>query len=272
MYLKKEDVVIEKVLTKETDIENKKFVKILAIDGGGIRGIIPAIILKEIESRLKNKKALSQCFDVMAGASTGAIIALLLNVPNENHKPKFQMNDILNLYRSLGTEVFYQSLWRRITTVNGWIGAKYSEDNLVKNMQKYFNDTQLKDSLTEIIIPTYDIYRDQTIFFKSSYAKEDNSRNFYFKDVARATTAAPTYFNPANIRDISETNQYVLIDGGIAVNNPSLSAAIHALKIFSESKNFLIVSIGCGANNEATREMFFKGKRNIKNSGKIMWA
>ena len=268
----KENVVIEKILFRDANTESDKFVKILAIDGGGIRGIIPAIILKEIESRLKNKKNLSECFDVMAGSSTGAIIVLLLNVPDEKNKPKFQMSDIVDLYLKFGSEIFYQSLWQRIVTMNGWLGAKYSEDNLVKSLQKYFNDTQLKDSLTEVLIPTYDISRDQTIFFKSSYAKEDNARNFYFKDIAYAATAAPTYFKPATIKDLGGKNQYVLIDGGIAVNNPSLSASIHALKTFSKQKNFLIVSIGCGTNNDSTLGIFSPGSKKIKNSGKIMWA
>ena len=181
--LSKESLVIEKRLTKDANIKDQKFVKILAIDGGGIRGIIPALILKEIESRLKNKKNLSECFDVMAGTSTGAIITLLLNVPDENHRPKFKMDEVVHLYRELGSEIFYQPLWRRIVTINGWIGAKYSEDNLVKNLQKYFDNAQLKDSLTEVLIPTYDIIHDQTIFFKTSYAKEKNSRNFFFKDI-----------------------------------------------------------------------------------------
>ncbi len=267
-----EPIVVKKILNKAVNLERKGFVTILSVDGGGIRGIIPAIILKEIESRLKNKEHLSQCFDVMSGTSTGGIIVLLLNTPDENKNPKFRANDIIKLYKNLGSEIFHRSLWHRLITLNGWLGEKYSDKNFIENMEKYFKNVQLKDSITEILIPAYDISKDQTIFFKSSYAKEDNARDFYFKDIAHATTAAPSYFKPVSIKDLAEKNTYTLVDGGVAVNNPSLSAAIHALKLFSERENFLIISIGTGTNFGAEEGTLSFGGKNIESGGKIAWA
>ncbi len=270
--LSAEPIVIEKMLTDESGLEGKKFVKILSIDGGGIRGIIPALILQEIESKLKKKTHLSQCFDVMSGTSTGGIIVLLLNTPDDKGIPKYTAEDVVEFYRNLGQKVFYRSIFRNLITLNGWIGEKYSAENYADNMEKYFNNTQLKNAITEVIIPSYDISKDQTIFFKSSYAKEDSARNFYFKDIARATSSAPTYFKPAAIKDLAGKMDYTLIDGGVAVNNPSLSASIHALKVFSRYKHFLIISIGTGTNYGAAEGTLSFGEKSVMKGGKLAWA
>lgn len=93
--LGKESNNIEKKLTSKKHQTDRNFIKILLINGGGIRGIIPALILQEIEGRLKSKTHLTQCFDVMAGASSGAFIVLLLNDPDESGHPKYNMNDVI---------------------------------------------------------------------------------------------------------------------------------------------------------------------------------
>ena len=76
---------------------------ILSISGGGIRGIIPAIILSHIEKHVG--KPISKCFDLIAGTSTGGIIATLLSVP-ENNKPKYSASQVVELYKQFGTQVF----------------------------------------------------------------------------------------------------------------------------------------------------------------------
>lgn len=100
-------------------MKRKKLIKVLSIDGGGIRGIIPALVLQNLESRLKNKKHLAECFDVMAGTSTGGILILLLNIADENGTARYRTNAIVNLYRDFGSKIFYKSKWKSITSVNG---------------------------------------------------------------------------------------------------------------------------------------------------------
>jgi predicted acylesterase/phospholipase RssA len=250
----------------------RKLVKILSIDGGGIRGIIPAFILQELEKKLKHEKQLSQCFDVMSGTSTGGIIVLLLNTPDSNGKPKYRASDVLSLYQDLGSIIFQQSWQHCLTTLNGWICPKYSSDALKKNLEKLYGDCRLQDALTNIIIPAYDISKDDTVFFKSDKAKLNPSRDFYFKDIGQSTSAAPTYFKPAQIQDIFQQTKYTLIDGGVSVNNPTMSACVHAVKLFGRDCDFLVVSLGTGTNNPVTPgKLSFHGKE-IKWGGRLEWA
>lgn len=250
----------------------RKLIKILSIDGGGIRGIIPALILQQIECKLKRKQHLAHCFDVMAGNSTGGIIILLLNTPDLNGKPKYRTNDVISFYRSLGSNIFYQSLWQHLTTFNGWIGEKYPTENLEGTFLKYFGDCRLRNAITNIIIPAYEISEDDTVFFKSDKAQLDLGRDFYYLDIARATSAAPTYFKPAQIQDIAHQKAYTLVDGGVAVNNPTMSACVHALKLFGRDNDFLVISIGTGTNVGVPAGKLSFQEKEIRGGGKLDWA
>jgi patatin-like phospholipase/acyl hydrolase len=208
----------------------------------------------------------------MSGTSTGGIIVLLLNTPDSDNNPKYGAGDVVNLYKNLGSTVFNQSWKQYLTTFNGWLGEKYTSDNLERTLQKFYGECRLKDALTNIIIPSYDISEDDNVFFKSDKAKRDLSRDFYFKDIAQSTSAAPTYFKPAQIQNISGNKKHTLIDGGVALNNPTMSACVHALKLFGSDNDFLVVSIGTGTNNAVTPgKLSFRGK-SINFGGKIEWA
>ena len=258
--------------TSQENSAKRKLIKILSLDGGGIRGIIPALILQDIEQKLKRKKHLSACFDMMSGTSTGGIIVLLLNTPEANGNPKYWASDVLSLYQNLGSSVFHQTWWQYLTTCNGWLREKYPSDHLQMNLEKFYGDCRLKDALTTIIIPAYDISRDDNVFFKSDKAKLDLGRDFYFRDIAQATSAAPTYFRPAQIQDIAQQKKYTLVDGGLALNNPTMSACVHALKLFGRDNDSLVVSIGTGANNPVTPGKLSFGGKDINDGGKLEWT
>lgn len=208
----------------------------------------------------------------MAGNSTGGIIVLLLNTPDANGSPKYNSTDIVSFYRNLGSSIFYQSWWQYLTSFNGWIDEKYSTKNLENSLQKYFGNCQLRNSVTNIIIPAYEISEDDTVFFKSNKAQLDPARDFYYKDIAKATSAAPTYFKPAQIHDILQQKNYTLIDGGVAVNNPAMSACVHALKLFGRDNDFLVVSIGTGTNRGVSPGKLSYREKEIKRGGKLDWA
>src|SRR2546421_11063200 len=103
-------------------------IKILSIDGGGIRGIIPATVLAEIEKR--TKKPIAKLFDLIAGTSTGGIIALALTKPNYEGKPEYQAQDVVDLYELKGQNIFHQSMWHRLNTFNNLIEEKYQVEGL----------------------------------------------------------------------------------------------------------------------------------------------
>ncbi|KYP10918.1 MAG: patatin [Limnobacter sp. CACIAM 66H1] len=213
--------------------------RILSIDGGGIRGLIPALILAEIEQ--KTGKAISASFDLMAGTSTGAIIALGISKDDGNGKPQYSARDLAEIYQSRGKEIFSRSLWKGVSSVGGLTDELYSHKGLDRVLDEYFGDAPIGSGLTKTLITSYDIHRREPVFFKSW---REEYRSVLMKHAARATSAAPTYFEPALI-PIGGVDR-ALIDGGVFMNSPSVSAYAEAKKIFGDSEEFFILSIGTG--------------------------
>lgn len=238
--------------------------KILSIDGGGIRGIIPAIILSEIESRTKNP--ISKSFDLIAGTSTGGIIALGLVKPDLEGKPEHTAVDLVELYEKRGNEIFYQSLFRKINNLGNLLDEKYPSENIERILHHYFKKTYLSESLTDVLITAYEIERRDTFFFKSSRARQAKNRNYLMRDAARATSAAPTYFEPKKIPTEDLAEYYALVDGGVFANNPAMCAYVEAKTMFPQEKDFLVVSLGTG---EVTKPIYYQ---NAKNWGVAQWA
>jgi len=100
----------------------------------------------------------------------------------------------------------------------GWTSVKYSEEGLKKLLVEY-----LEDTLTQVVIPAYEIEEDKTLFFSTHKAKRNNEYNYLLRDLGRATSAAPTYFNPTKLTDLAHKKRYVLVDGDVSVNNPTLA-------------------------------------------------
>ncbi|MBW8309257.1 MAG: patatin-like phospholipase family protein [Candidatus Paracaedibacteraceae bacterium] len=248
----------------------RKVVRILSIDGGGIRGIIPALVLKHIESRLLCGRRIADCFDIIAGTSTGGLIAIMLTAPNEDKRPKYSAHEIVDIYEELGQQVFFSSLGQLIKSGNGWWGAKYSAHDLEEILASYLGDMCLKDVVTNVIVPAYEIELDKTFFFKSSRAKKEPAQDCLLRDLARATSAAPTYFSPASLIDGTGNRKLTFIDGGIGANNPSLSAAVYAMEIFGMDIDFFVVSIGTGTNYGAATNNI--SREDVESSGIIGWA
>ncbi len=197
--------------------------RILSIDGGGIRGILPAMILAELE---RNAKPISERFDMIAGTSTGGILACILLAPsNENPtKPQYCANDALELYIENGDDIFEVPLWKKFRSLGGMIDEKYPSTGIETILARYLGDLRLSELLKPSLITAYDIARRETKFFTSHDALAKR-RDFYLRDVARATSAAPTYFEVAQIFTVPNGKiPYPLIDGGMFANNPAMCA------------------------------------------------
>lgn len=253
-----------------------KTVTVLSIDGGGIRGIIPALVIKEIEKRIhlkdKEPKPLPFYFDIVSGTSAGGIITLLLTATHDGEEPLYNTKDIIRFFKTLGDDVFARSLWKRITALSGWTGDKYNPEALEKQLFKYFDDLTLTNTLTNVLIPAYDIAQQKTMFFRSACANRNADKNYYLRDVCRSTSAAPTFFPPAIIYSVDHGNTHILIDGGIAANNPALCAAVHALDLYGKDINLIVVSIGTGTISTAQKSALSGKKVNLFNMGMIDWA
>ncbi len=226
----------------------KKTARVLSIDGGGIRGIIPAIILAEIEKITKTP--ISRMFDLIAGSSTGGVLALALAAPGEKGKPRYTAEQLISLYEIEGQRIFSRTLTHYITALGNIIDQKYPDRGLNSVLHKYFDITMLSESLTEIIIPAYEIERRTPFFFKSYYAKDPQKKHYDFlmKTVARATCAAPTYFEPARVATNDRSEYYALVDGGLVANNPAMAAYIETKELFPRvtPENFFLLSLGTG--------------------------
>lgn len=237
--------------------------KVLSIDGGGIRGIIPAMVLTEIEKR--TQKPISELFDLIAGTSTGGILALGLTKPNAQGKPQYSAKDLISLYETEGEQIFSRSVWHKIHSGASLVGEKYPTDGIEKVLDKYFGRARLKEALTEVLIPSYELERRLPFFFKSRDAKLNRSYDFPMKQVARATAAAPTYFEPFKL-EIDASDYYALIDGGVYANNPTLCGFVEAKSAHPDADDFLVVSLGTG---EQTRRMLYD---EVKGWGLAKWA
>lgn len=217
--------------------------KVLAVDGGGIRGIIPALVLAEIETR--TKRPICDLFDLVSGTSTGGIIALGLVKPGPDGKVEKSATDIVNIYVQTGTRIFPQTFLQGLHV--GLIrGAKYDAAGLESVLKDQFGDARLKDALKPALIASHDIGHQTPMFFKSEKARLSPDYDFAMRDVMRATSAAPTFFTPTQVQPADASATYALVDGGIDAGNPAMCAFAEAIKMGAAAGQILIVSLGTG--------------------------
>lgn len=255
----------------QTEAPLKPTIKILAIDGGGIRGIIPIIILKHIEEKLG--KSITHHFDIMGGTSAGGIIVLFLNIPHFKKigSSRYSAQAVHEIYKKFSKSIFSRSALQRLKTVNGWWGDKYSDLPLKVLLEQFMGDLTTMDTVKDVIVPSYDLSNERTYFFKPSHPLRPE-KVFLLSDVARATSAAPTYFKPAEIHDVYNKEKHIMIDGGVSVNNPALSALVYAFHQHGIDANYMVVSIGTGTTHGSRKSKLEYSNLNVDNAGKLGWA
>ncbi len=235
-------------------------VSILSIDGGGIRGIIPATFLVEFEKR--TGKPVCELFDLIAGTSTGGILAATLTLPDSHGKPKYSAEQVLAAYFEHGGAVFHRSMLRSVTTLGGLLRPIYSPRMLDLMLEQYLGSARLHTTLTEILVTAYDMTSNTPWFFKTSFAKHHRAPadDPLLTQVVRATTAAPTYFPPLMMEG------HCMVDGGVFACNPALCAYAQARNMYPLEEEFLVVSLGTGlqVQNRPCSE--------IENWGIVDWA
>lgn len=268
-------------------IMEKKKIRILSIDGGGIRGILPGVILTYIEERLMAKEGkevrLSDYFDLVAGTSTGGILTCTYLIPQRDSngkptgRPKLTAKQAVDIYLDRGDDIFRLSMWQKLKSKGGLADEKYDSSELEKALNDYFGETKLSELLKPCLITSYDVKSRRAHFFTQIDAKETPTHDFLVKDVARATSAAPTYFEVARVTS-SYGTPFPLIDGGVFANNPSMCAYAEARGTeFSKALNnpektdkphahdMMIVSIGTGASSKPYQY------NDVKDWGMIQW-
>ena len=243
-----------------------KKVKILSIDGGGIRGILPGTILNYIETELQRRTnnpntRLADHFDLIAGTSTGGILTCTYLIVDENGHTKYSASDALNIYLERGGDIFNLPFSRKLWSLFGIRRPKYSVSSLESALHDYFGESMTADLKRPCIITSYDIRDRKAVFFNKVDGINNPVRNYKVRDVARATSAAPTYFKPARIKSAIDA-PLVLVDGGVFANNPALCAYAEARTLdfakqdtpseiaFPSAEDMFLLSLGTGTEQQ----------------------
>ncbi|XP_058228432.1 patatin-like protein 2 isoform X1 [Rhododendron vialii] len=247
-------------------------ITVLSIDGGGIRGIIPGVMLSYLESQLQvldgANARLADYFDVVAGTSTGGLIAAMLTAPNSDKRPLYAAKEIVPFYLHNAPKIFPQTEGPYAWIINFLtllIGPKYDGDYLHNLINDILGKTRLHQALTNIIIPTFDIKNLQPTIFSSYQVTSNPVIDCALSDICISSSAAPTYL-PAhyftNTDELGNLIEFNLIDGGVAANDPALVAISEVTKQeFNENpdfypikpldyRRFLVISLGTGSNKK----------------------
>jgi patatin-like phospholipase/acyl hydrolase len=234
---------------------NKRY-RILSLDGGGIRGLMTAVWLDYLEQKLGSP--LNKHFDLIAGTSTGSILACGIAMG-------MRADSLIELYLENAATIFpgrASRLWSRAQRLlsQGPSAPKYDGQGLEQVLQKLFRKKNKNVLFGELItkpvlVFTYDTLNRQSIVFKNT--KREHVKIPVYQ-ICKASSSAPTYF-PAHVMRIGKA-RVPLIDGGVVANNPTACAIAEAIRINKrqtglaqcEVTDFIVASFGTG---EATRSI-----------------
>ena len=213
-------------------MDNTDTFHILALDGGGTRGIYTAQLLAKIEQALGTR--IGTCFDLIAGTSTGAIIAgaAVSAIP---------MQDIVELFET-ETPYIFRRRWYRIPLFL----SKYPNEKLAQIIAKHLPATPLSEIASPLMITSSEIAKSEVHIFRSNYRSRDSEitptgKDVNLRDAILASCAAPTFFAPKSV------DNFLLADGGLWANNPSTVAFTEALSVFGkETQEVRMLSVGTG--------------------------
>jgi len=248
--------------------------RILSIDGGGLRGVIPIIILQELERRM-NGKRIHEMFDLFAGTSTGGLISSALAVGDENKKPLYNLEQILSIYTDRGKEIFpkREGLSNLINEISSLKNPTYPANGIDKVLRDMVAHKRMTDCIKPIFISSYDLRNNEAVFFKSRQAANDQSCNIELYEVCRATSAGPTYL-PAYDGNYNNKKR-IYVDGGVFMNNPSVGAIVEISRYHAEPfynrpdlrfEDICVLSLGTG---HYTDDITHK---KVENWGELDWV
>jgi patatin-like phospholipase/acyl hydrolase len=220
-------------------------VHLLAIDGGGVRGLIPALILSELEAR--TGRGCAELFDLFAGTGTGGIVALALTMIRGGSDAPWRAADMVDFFMQQGPSIFAppaspppaptQPPPPTTTLAAGQL--------LDAALTTYFGEQTLACAVKPVIVTAYDLSRHEPLTLSSRRAVQDRSWDLPAWSAARATAAAPTLFAPLELRLGPGGHDRLLADGGLYANNPALFAYAEAEQTFP-GPDLRLLSLGTG--------------------------
>jgi uncharacterized protein len=209
-------------------------------------------MLAELEER--SGRRVFELFDLVAGTSTGGILACAMAAPDP-----LPAAEVARIYEEEGPRIFDRSLFQRIKSAEGLLDEKYDAGALDRALQRFIGDKRLSRTRPDLIVPTYDTATPGPYFFKTTKARQDPADDAPLAEVARATSAAPTYFEPL------ERGPQALIDGGVFAVNPAMCALAEVRRDDSRTDG-VVLSLGTG---ERTHRRSFE---EINDWGLVEWA
>ncbi|MHB0767545.1 CBASS cGAMP-activated phospholipase [Bradyrhizobium sp. 1.29L] len=231
--------------------------RILSIDGGGIKGLFPATVLAELEQRFLDGGPITKYFDLVAGTSTGGIIALGLGAG-------LRASELAELYSSRGAEIFPERglIRKNLRVARNLLRYQYERTALESILLDTLGAKLLGDSVVRLCIPSFEGKHSEVFVFKTPHHPDYKVDRFEpMVKVALATSAAPTYFRPL------EHNGYTLVDGGVWANNPIMLAIIEALICFNLERDQIdVLSLGCG------EDPYVVSADQINSGGQLAWS
>ncbi|OKO83947.1 CBASS cGAMP-activated phospholipase [Bradyrhizobium sp. NAS96.2] len=214
--------------------------RILSIDGGGIRGILPAAMLSEIEKRYLGARCVGDYFDLITGTSTGGIIALGLAIGKT-------AKAILDLYIEHGDRVFPPARYNvfNIRKAWRWIHStrhhRYDPAELERPLTEIFGSSKIGDAERRLCIPSFDGFTEVNVFKTPHHPDYKMDWKEDMVTAAMATAAAPTYF------PVYKSGQRMFADGGVWANNPVMIGLVDALVCYQlQRRQVHILSLGTG--------------------------
>ncbi|MBK8249904.1 MAG: patatin-like phospholipase family protein [Gemmatimonadetes bacterium] len=238
----------------KTEREKPTRFQVLSLDGGGIRGVFSAAMLAAFEEDFAPLKVID-CFDLIAGTSTGGILALGLGL---GYTPR----EMVEFYVELGPEIFANRAgWR---DKMHWVAVKYPPARLAVALKKKFGERVFGESLKRLVIPAFNIGSNDVYVFRTAHLERlRRDHRLPAWHVAMATAAAPTYF-PAHQLPGKER----LIDGGVWANNPAMVAIAEVVgepHLAVPLERVHMLSLG-------TIRAFHDPREKLDGAGRLGWA
>lgn len=213
--------------------------RVLAIDGGGVRGVVPARVLAELEREAR--RPINELFDLVAGASTGGLIGLAVTAP-QNREDMHLARLLAETYDGQARAVFKKPRLQRVPNVPLNLRV-YDREPIRALAHRFVGESRLDEATVPLMVPAYDLSDARSYWFKSWVPER---AAFSMQEVALAASAAPTYFRTFHVPwDEERKEEHTFIDGGVFANNPSLVAWMEAQRLHP-GRPVLIVSLGTG--------------------------
>ncbi len=236
-----------------------KYVRVLSIDGGGMRGLLALYCLDYLEK--KSGRPVSELFDVMVGTSSGAFIVAALSVPLDRSTPRFTAAELIKEFPKVWSKTMETPVFHPLLSLEGRTAPKYLTRVRQSVFQEFFGAAQVADALTTTILPTYSIQSRAPFLFASDMGKSTTfsgtsgraiteAGDYFLADAVTAATCNPAVASPSKIPNTTGDQSELLIGAEIYANNPSLLALNEALLRFP-GKQCVLISLGAGMESVA---------------------